>query len=137
MDERQFQDRTKALALRVVRMVAALPPGVTPDVIGRQVLRSATSVAANYRAACRASGRRRAMAAKLDIALEEADETLFWIEMLMDAEILPAQRLSDLHREANEITAMLVASLRTLRKQSLTRPSPSRHSTRLSDYLII
>lgn len=77
------------------------------------------------------------MAAKLDIALEEADETLFWIEMLMDAEILPAQRLSDLHREANEITAMLVASLRTLRKQSLTRPSPSRHSTRLSDYLII
>ncbi len=115
MDEQQFQKRTKALALRIIRMTNALPPGLASRIIGRQIVRSATSVAANYRAACRARARPRAMAHKLDIVLEEADETLFWLDMIVDAGLLPKERLTDLRREADEIVAMTVSSLHTLR----------------------
>ena len=76
MNEQEFKDRTKQLGLRVVRLVEALPAGRTGDVIGKQILRSATSVGSNYRAACRAKSAAD-MIAKLDIVLEEADETLF------------------------------------------------------------
>jgi four helix bundle protein len=76
MNEQQFKNRTKQLALRVIRLADALPPGRSADVIGKQIVRAATSVGANYRAACR--GRSDAtMIAKLDIVLEEADETLY------------------------------------------------------------
>ena len=117
MDEQQFKDRTKQLSLRVIRMVEALPSGLAAAVIGKQVLRSATSVAANYRAACR-SRSTEAMIAKLDIVLEEADETLFWLELLIESGLMPAARLADLTSETNEITAMIIASLKTLRAKS-------------------
>ena len=117
MNEQQFKQRTKQLALRVIRMVEALPNGIVAQVIGKQVLRSATSVAANYRAACR-SRSTEAMIAKLDIVLEEADETLFWLELLIDSGLLPAARLANLSSETNEITAMTIASLKTLRTKS-------------------
>ena len=114
MNEQQFKDRTKRLALRVIRLADALPPGQSADVIGKQIVRSATSVGANYRAACR--GRSDAtMIAKLDIVLEEADETLFWIELLTEAGLVSAARVSDLMTETDEIVAMTVASLKTLR----------------------
>jgi len=114
MNEQQFKDRTKHLALRVIRLADALPPGRSADVIGKQIVRSATSVGANYRAACR--GRSDAtMIAKLDIVLEEADETLFWIELLTEAGLVSAARVSDLMTETDEIVAMTVASLKTLR----------------------
>jgi four helix bundle protein len=114
MNEQQFKDRTKHLALRVIRLADALPPGRSVDVIGKQIVRSATSVGANYRAACR--GRSDAtMIAKLDIVLEEADETLFWIELLTEAGLVSAARVSDLMTETDEIVAMTVASLKTLR----------------------
>jgi len=114
MHEQQFKDRTKQLALRVIRMIESLPPGRTADVIGKQILRSATSVAANYRAAC-ISRSDVAMIAKLDIVLEEADETLFWEEILVESGLVAETRMADLLAETHEITAMTVASLKTLR----------------------
>ena len=78
MNEQQFKDRTKSLGLRVIRLVEALPSSRACDVIGKQILRSATSVGSNYRATCRAKSAAD-MIAKLDIVLEEADETLFWL----------------------------------------------------------
>jgi four helix bundle protein len=114
MDEEEFKRRTKSLGLRVVRLVEALPRRATTDVIGRQLLRSATSVGANYRAACRARSVAD-MIAKLKIVEEEADETLFWLELLVEAELMPEARLVELIQEADEITAMTVASIKTLR----------------------
>jgi four helix bundle protein len=117
MNEQQFKARTKRLALRVVRLVEALPKGITAETIARQILRSATSVGANYRAACR-SGSDAAMIAKLNIVAEEADETLFWLEILVESGLVPKIRLVDLMAEADEITAMTTASLKTLRAKS-------------------
>jgi four helix bundle protein len=129
MNEQQFKTRTKQLALRVIRLVEALPNGIVANVIGKQILRSATSVGANYRAACRGRSTD-AMIAKLDIVLEEADETLFWLEILIESELMPAARLSDLMTETNEITAMTIASLKTLRaKPRQPRRSSSKGAT--------
>src|SRR5262249_16120819 len=115
MTEREFKGRTKQLALRIIRVVEALPATKTCDIIGRQLLRSGTSVGANYRAACR--GKSRAdMIAKLAIVEEEADETLYWIELLIEARFLPAQRCAELLDELNQILAMTVASQKTLRR---------------------
>ncbi len=115
MDEQQFKDRTKQLGVRVIRLAAALPRDRAADVIARQIIRCATSVGANYRAACRAKSTAD-MIAKLGIVLEEADETLYWLEMIIEVDLLPASRFADLMQEANAIVAMTVASLKTLRK---------------------
>jgi four helix bundle protein len=117
MNEEQFKQRTKQLALRVIRMVEALLPGRAADVMAKQIIRSATSVAANYRAAC-VSRSDAAMIAKLDIVLEEADETLFWEEMFVESGLVTEMRIADLIVETREITAMTVASLKTLRARS-------------------
>ena len=118
MDETEFKARTKELALRVIRLVSALPKNeISAQVIGKQLLRCATSVGANYRAACR--GKSTAdMISKLSIVLEEADETLYWLELLVESELMPAHRLKNLMAETNEIVAMLVSSLKTLRDKS-------------------
>ncbi|MBY0460275.1 MAG: four helix bundle protein [Gemmataceae bacterium] len=106
--------RTKAFALRVMRLVDTLPGTRSADVIGRQLLRSATSVGANYRAACR--GRSPAeFVAKLGIVEEEADESAYWFELLTEGGIVKTAALADLHAEADEIVAMVVASIRTAR----------------------
>ena len=114
MNEQQFKDRTKQLALRVIQVVNSLPSTRAANVIGRQLLRSGTSVGANYRAACRAKSTAD-MIHKLTIVEEEADETLYWMELLIEAELVPRQLLSDLMGETDEILAMTVASLKTLR----------------------
>ena len=104
-----FRARTKAAALRVVRLFQQLPRTGEASLLGKQLLRAATSVAANYRAACR--GRSAAeWYAKLCICVEEADETLFWLELLGDAEILPKTRLVDLEKEYTEIISVLAKS---------------------------
>jgi four helix bundle protein len=114
MDEHEFKQRTRTLGLRVIKLVESLPKTRTADVIGRQVLRSATSVGANYRAACR--GRSTAdIVAKLGIVEEEADETLYWLEMLADAGVVKHDQLAALMKETDEIIAMTVASIKTLR----------------------
>jgi four helix bundle protein len=118
MDEAAFKARTRELGLRVIRLVEALPRGRASDVIARQVLRSATSVGANYRAACRAKSTAD-MIAKLSIVEEEADETLYWLELLVEADLMPKTRLADLMRETDEIIAMTVASIKTLRTKRI------------------
>lgn len=114
MNEEQFKDRTKRLALRIIRLVDALPPKMHARIIGKQLLRSGTAIGANYRAACR--GKSVAdMVAKLAIVEEEADETLYWMELLVEASLVPEAKLIDLISETNEILAMIVASIKTLR----------------------
>ena len=110
----ELRTRTKKFALRVIRLVSQLPKTTEAQVIGKQLLRSATSVGANYRAACR--GRSPAeFRAKLGIVEEEADESCYWIELLGDSEIVRNQLLEDLLKESDEITAMVVASIKTSR----------------------
>ena len=111
---RDLRHRTKAFAVRVVKLVDALPGTRAAGVIGQQLMRSATSVGANYRAACR--GRSPAeFVAKLGIVEEEADESIYWFELLIETGLMSEAQLKDLIREANEITAMVVASIRTSR----------------------
>lgn len=110
----EMKTRTKQFALRIMKLVDALPKKTSAEVLGRQLLRSATSVAANYRAACR--GRSKAeFAAKLGIVEEEADESCFWLEMLADSELMPMTKLQPLRKEADELTAIVVASIKTAR----------------------
>jgi four helix bundle protein len=116
MNQTTFKSRTKGLALRVIKLVAALPHGETARVISRQLLRSGTSVGANYRAACRARSTAE-MIAKLGIVEEEADETLYWLEILIEAGLVPESKLSALMAETDEILAMTVASIKTLRSK--------------------
>ncbi|MBW4489983.1 MAG: four helix bundle protein [Trichocoleus desertorum ATA4-8-CV12] len=117
MDEQTFKQRTKDLALRVIRLINALPHDKVAEVIGKQLLRSATSVGANYRAACRGKSTADVIA-KLCIVEEEADETLYWLELLIEAEVVPAPKLEKLMVETNEVVAMTVASIKTLRAKS-------------------
>ena len=122
MNEQDFKDRTKHLGLRVIRMVNALPKNQTSEIIGRQILRSATSVGANYRAACRGKSAADVIH-KLSIVEEEADETLYWLEIINELDIFSEDKLSNLMTETDEIIAMTVASIRTLRaKQNKANP---------------
>ncbi|AFY34210.1 four helix bundle protein [Calothrix sp. PCC 7507] len=116
MNEQQFKARTKQLALRVIHLVELLPQTRTADVIGKQLLRSATLVAANYRAACRAKSKAD-LIAKLGIVEEEADETLYWLELLVESGLMTVDQLKSLMQESTEILAMTVASIKTLRNK--------------------
>ena len=111
----ESKDRTKAFALRIIKVIRALPPGMESRVIGHQLLRSGTAVAANYRAVCRARSRAEFLS-KLSIVLEEADESAFWLELLVDAELISESRLGGLRSEANELVAIFNASRTTARK---------------------
>ena len=122
MDERAFKDRTKGFALAVIHLVQRLPAGPSSDVIGRQILRSATSIGANYRAACRAKSLAD-MINKLKIVEEEADESLYWLELLGESGIVQLDQLSALSKECDELVAMTVASLKTLRARQSNRQS--------------
>src|SRR5438309_7389689 len=104
--------RTKQFALRVMKLVDSLPRTIQGRAVANQIIRSATSVGANYRAACRARSRAEFIA-KLGIVLEEADEAVFWLELLLETGILDHKRLGPLLGEANELTSIFVSSLRT------------------------
>jgi four helix bundle protein len=114
MDEKTFKERTKKFGLAVIRLVEDLPNTKTTDIIGRQILRSATSIGANYRAACRAKSTAD-MINKLKIVEEEADETLYWLELLQETS--PSPEIPVLAKEGNELLAMTVASIKTLRSR--------------------
>ena len=116
MDENLFKQRTKRLALRIIQIVEALPKNRTADVLGRQLIRSGTSIGANYRAACRGKSTADVIA-KLRIVEEEADESAYWMELLIESALVAEARLSELLQETNEIIAMTVASIRTLHKR--------------------
>jgi four helix bundle protein len=104
--------RTKQFPLRIVRLFRALPRSEEARVLGKQLLRSGTSFGANCRPACRSRSRAEFIA-KLGIVLEEADETVFWLELLLEAGIVSPQKLGPLTQEADELTSIFVASLRT------------------------
>jgi|SRR5579862_4391478 len=112
MTPNEMKTRTKSFALRVIKLVDAMPRGLVGQVIGRQLLRSATSVGANYRAACRAQSRAE-FAAKLSIVVEEADETLYWLELLKESGLIKADRLVELFKESNELLAISISSRKT------------------------
>jgi four helix bundle protein len=109
-----FRQRTRGLVLRVVRLVEALPRSAAARLIGGQLLRSGTSIGANCRAACRARTRAEFMA-KMGIVEEEADETVYWIELLVDAGLVAPSRVADLMDEANQVVTMVVSPIKTAR----------------------
>ena len=108
--------RTKSFALRIIKVVDALPNTRSANVIGHQLLRSGTSVGANYRAACWARSTAEFFA-KLGVVEEEADESGYWLELLVDSGLIPKKKLSALMKEADELVAITVASIKTARKR--------------------
>lgn len=109
MNEQELKQRTKQFALRVMKLVGALPEDSVGRTIGSQLIRSGTSVGANYRSACR--GRSKAeFVAKLGVVVEEADESAYWLELVIEGELLAATLVEPLLQEANELTAIMVAS---------------------------
>ncbi len=118
----ELKARSKQLALRVVRLSQTLPNTREAWVLGKQVLRSGTSVAANYRAACRARSRAEFLA-KIGVVVEEIDETVFWLEFLIEAGVVPKKRLEALLKEAQELLAIFAASQRTAKAHSFPNDS--------------
>jgi four helix bundle protein len=110
----QLRDRTKAFALRVIRLYRSLPYKTDAQVMGKQLLRSRTSVAANYRAVCRARSKAE-FVAKIGVVVEEADEVVLWLELMTESGIVPLAKTEGLLKEANELTAIFAASQRTAR----------------------
>jgi four helix bundle protein len=114
MNADEMKKRTRAFALRIVRLVEALPKNKTAEVIGKQLLRCGTSVGANYRASCRARSQADFIA-KMGIVEEEADESIYWIELLVESGLVKTERVSGLLEEADQIVAIVVSSIRTAR----------------------
>lgn len=110
----EMKKRTKQFALRIVRVFRSLPKSEEARIIGKQLLRSGTSVAANYRAVCRARSKPD-FVSKIGVVVEETDETVFWLELLAEAEILKKDQLDLLMKEANELLAIFAAAQITAR----------------------
>jgi four helix bundle protein len=114
MDEKTFKTRIKKIAVAIIREVEKLPRSLTADVIGKQLVRSGTSIGANYRSACRAKSTAD-MINKMKMVEEESDETQYWLELLVEAGLVPQHQLDSIYKETTEILAMTVASIKTLR----------------------
>lgn len=112
MTQEEMKVRTKKFALRVIRLVESLPDTKTANVIGNQLLRSGTSVGANYRAACRAKSTADFIS-KLSIVEEENDESIYWMELLIESETVKENLLRNLMKEADEILSIVVSSIKT------------------------
>jgi len=122
---KQLQDRTKAFAIRIIHAFAALPKLEAARIIGKQFLRSGSSVAANYRAACRARSKAEFIS-KLSIVVEEADETLFWLDLLVDSNLVRSEVVETLHGECNELLRIFSSSLVTAKSNRSITHSPAR-----------
>lgn len=118
MNEQEFKDRTKKLALRIITLTESLPNSLSANVIGHQLLRSGTSIGANYRAACRAKSTAD-LINKLTIVEEEADESLYWMELLIEAEIIKDIKLSQLINDMDKVVSMVVSYIKTLRSKQI------------------
>jgi len=112
MDQDELKKRTKQFALRILKLTAALPKTVEARAIQSQLSRAGTSVAANYRASCRARSRAEFIA-KIGTVIEEADECCFWMELVIEGEMLTEKQVEALLKEANELTAIMTASRKT------------------------
>jgi four helix bundle protein len=120
MSNENLKLRTKQFALRVIKLVESLPHDMTSNVLGRQLLRAGTSVGANYRAACRSKSAADFIS-KMGTVEEEADESGFWMEVLLDAGKIKPAKISALMQEAAELTAIAVSSINTARKSTNRR----------------
>jgi four helix bundle protein len=116
----ELQQRTKDFALRVLKLIEHLPNTIGGRVLANQLARSATSVGANYRAACRARSRAE-FASKLGTVAEEADESLYWLELIQVGDFVPEKRIASLVSEADELTAIFTSG-----RRSASRPQPSK-----------
>ena len=112
MKSEEMKARTRAFGLRVIRLAESLPNTPTAKVIRNQMLRCGPSVGANYRAACRAKSRPD-FVSKMGTVEEEADETIYWMELLIDAEIVKRARIADLLDEADQILSIVISSIKT------------------------
>ncbi len=115
MDRKELVKRTKSFALRTMKLIDALPNTASGRAIANQLVRCATSVGANYRAAGRARSRAE-FTAKLGIVVEEADESIYWLELIIEGQLLPKRRVQPLLDEAEELTAIFAASRKTSRR---------------------
>src|SRR5262245_55091359 len=115
MNQRDLQERTKRFALQIIEFLELIPKDDTCRTLGSQLLRAGTSVGANYRAVCRAKSKADFIS-KFGTVLEEADESAFWIELLVDAKKATRQTAQPLLQEANELTAIAISSINTARK---------------------
>jgi len=112
----QLKERTKSFALRVIRLFQALPESRQAQIIGTQLLRSGTSVGANYRAVCRARSKADFIA-KLGVVIEEADESAYWLELLVSTGVVKEEKINSLLEEARQLTAIFNAARNTARKK--------------------
>jgi four helix bundle protein len=115
MDKNDLKQRTKKFALDVIKLSELIPKTEVGRIVIRQLIRSATSVAANYRAACRARSKEE-FVAKLGTVIEEADESIFWLEILIEGSLLKQSIVAPILQEAHEITAIMVSSSKSARK---------------------
>ena len=115
MDAEDIKARTKNFALRVIQLSGSLPKNTPGQVMGRQVLRAATSVGANYRAALRARSKTEFIA-KLGVVVEEADECCYWLDLIIESDLVKKHRLQDLLSEANQLTALFVATIKSAKR---------------------
>jgi len=115
MHSEELKLRTKEFALRIIRLVNAMPNDLASVTIARQIIRSGTSVAANYRAVC-ISKSRADFINKLRICAEESDETQLWLELIIESETLPEKQLQQLIEEAHELTSIFLSSIKTARE---------------------
>lgn len=116
MIQEEMKERTKKFALRIIKLVESLPNTKTANVIGNQLLRSGTLVGANYRAACRAKSAADFIS-KLSIVEEENDESLYWMELLIESNIVKENLLQNLMKEADEILSIVVSSIKTSKEK--------------------
>ena len=123
MSKAELLARRKAFGLRILKLVDHLPRSTSGRAIGNQLVRSGTSVGANYRAACRSRSRAE-FAAKLGVVAEEADETEYWLEVIRDGNLLPAKKLTELLKEADELTAIFTAGRRTSSRNQTSNIKP-------------
>ena len=112
MTQEEMKARTKQFALRILKLVQSLPPNLVTNTIGKQLLRSGTSVGANYRASCRAKSTPDFIN-KLTIVEEEADESIYWMELLVEAQLVKENLLKNLMDEGNQILSIVVSSIKT------------------------
>lgn len=112
MNSDELKKRTKKFALDIIRLVESFPKTKTGDIIGRQLLKSSTSVGANYRSACRAKSKADFIS-KISIVEEEADESLYWLELVVESKLINETRVKELIQEADELTAIFTSSRRS------------------------
>lgn len=127
MEKAELLQRTQAFALPILKLVDQLPNTAAGRAIANQLVRSGTSIGANYRAACRARSRAE-FAAKLGVVAEESDETVYWLGLITDGALAPRHRLADLVKEANELTAIFTSGRRTASKSNIKPQASNMHS---------